>query len=47
MSKFSKMIRSVNDQVHALGMYALLSIVNAFSRSTYVKVEQSNIVHEG
>jgi|GEM_PF-2703578 len=43
----AKIINSIFDTLSALGMYALVLIVNAFSQSTYIKVEESRISHEG
>jgi hypothetical protein len=43
----SKIIRLMINQVRSLSIYALLLIVNAFSQSTYIKVEESNISHKG
>jgi monomeric isocitrate dehydrogenase len=47
MSKLSKMIWSIINHVPAIGMYALLLIVNAFSQSTYLKSEENKISQEG
>ncbi len=47
MSKLSKIISSIINHVPAIGMYALLLIINAFSQSTYIKSEETKISQKG
>jgi monomeric isocitrate dehydrogenase len=47
MSKLLKTIGSKIDRLPVLGINSLLLIVNAFSQSTYIKVEESNITYKG
>jgi len=46
MSKLPKIIWSKIDQVPEIGMYLMLVIANAFSQSTYVQFEESDISHK-
>lgn len=47
MSKLLHYFKPVGDKFSALGIYMLLLIVNAFSQSSYVKVEQKNMSNKG